>query len=93
MSTAQISYGFFDHVPLERLGLNKRAFRSVRWALYTKMRGRPSPTRPQKGWSVGDVLKLTRRDVAIVPGCGPKTLKHIEEQLEYLGLHFAEEPR
>jgi hypothetical protein len=88
MSAAKVSYGFFDRMPLEKLGLNKRAFLSVRWALYTKTKG---DARTRKGWSVGDVLKLTRRDLAIVPGCGPKTLRHVEERLAEFGYTFADD--
>lgn len=89
MTAAKVSYGFFDRMPLERLHLNKRALVSVRWALYTKMKGKP---RPRSGWSVGDALKLTRRELAIVPGCGPKTMAHVEARLEHLGFSFAKEP-
>jgi len=90
VSAAKVSYGFFERMPLEKLGLNKRAFLSVRWALYTQMKGK---TRPREGWSMGDVLKLTRRELAIIPGCGPKTLKHVEERLAEFGLSFAKEQR
>lgn len=86
MSAAKVSYGFFDRMPLEKLHLNRRALVSVRWALYTKMKGKT-----RREWTVGDVLRLTRRELAIVPGCGRKTMAHVEARLADLGHTFAEE--
>lgn len=85
MSVAKVSYDFFDRMLIHKLGFNTRGRQSVCWALRYKFGDEAAP------WYVGDLLKLTRHELAIVPGCGPKTLKHVEDKLAEVGLSFAKE--
>jgi hypothetical protein len=82
-----VSYSLLDRMPAHKLRLNRRACASVRWAVRMKT-GHP---RTFLSLRVGDIVRLTRHEVAVVPGCGRKTLSHIEERLAELGLSFAEE--
>lgn len=77
---AKVTY-IFDQMSWEKIGLNRRACISILFAMKYK-----GVKRPSHEWRVADLRKLTRREIAVVPGCGPKTLRHIENRLARVGV-------